>query len=91
LQTTLRFLNLKRGQQAQIDGIFDGIRTSKNTDRQYLRGFSGLVRFRDGLGLESTPLVTVIEDLRKFLLPMLAAVATEAPCDSLWRAGTGWN
>ncbi len=41
--------------------------------------------------LELRPLPAVIDDLREFLLPVLAIVATGAPCGSVWRAGKGWN
>jgi len=36
------------------------------------------------------PLTTVIETLREFLLPMLAALATGQGFDRKWRADLGW-
>jgi hypothetical protein len=41
--------------------------------------------------LEPIPLSAVIDDLRKFLLPMLTIVATGASCGSAWWTGKGWD
>ena len=41
--------------------------------------------------LEPMPLTMVIEVLREFLLPVLAALAAGDGFDHPWRTGTGWN
>jgi hypothetical protein len=41
--------------------------------------------------LEPIPLTAVIEALREFLLPVLAALAAGNGFDRQWRAGAGWN
>ena len=37
------------------------------------------------------PLTTVIEALREFVLPVLAALAAGKGFDRQWRAGAGWD
>lgn len=41
--------------------------------------------------LEPMPLTTVIEALREFVLPVLAALAAGEGFDRQWRAGAGWD
>jgi len=41
--------------------------------------------------LEPMPLTTVIEALREFVLPVLAALAAGKGFDRQWRAGAGWD
>ncbi|QTD44942.1 nucleotidyl transferase AbiEii/AbiGii toxin family protein [Ottowia testudinis] len=41
--------------------------------------------------LESIPLPAVIVELRKWLMPVLTALATESGCTHQWRAGKGWS
>ena len=41
--------------------------------------------------LEPMPLPTVIDDLQKFLLPVLSAITTRTSCGCVWRADNGWN
>jgi len=41
--------------------------------------------------LDPTPLVTVVADLRDFLMPVLAATAAGGSHDYPWRAGAGWQ
>lgn len=41
--------------------------------------------------LEPMPLTTVIEALREFVLPVLAALAAGVDFDRQWRAGAGWD
>ena len=40
--------------------------------------------------LDKTPLATVVDDLRSFLLPALAAIAAGGTLNRPWRAGSGW-
>ena len=40
---------------------------------------------------EDLPLTTVIETLREFLLPVLAALSAGNGFDRQWRAGAGWD
>lgn len=41
--------------------------------------------------LDPMPLVTVIGDLREFLLPVLASASTSSRHDMAWQAGVGWR
>ena len=41
--------------------------------------------------LDPMPLVTVISDLREFLLPVLVAAAKSSRHDTAWQAGLGWR
>ena len=41
--------------------------------------------------LESMPLTTVIEALREYLLPVLAAISAGNGFDGQWRASAGWG
>jgi hypothetical protein len=41
--------------------------------------------------LDSMPLATVINDLRIFLLPVLASASANSRLDLLWRASEGWR
>lgn len=41
--------------------------------------------------LDPMPLVTVISDLREFLLPVLASASTSSRHDMAWQAGVGWR
>ncbi|MEZ4758152.1 MAG: hypothetical protein R2817_15140 [Flavobacteriales bacterium] len=41
--------------------------------------------------MKTMPLITVIEALREFLLPVLAALSAGNGFDRQWRAGAGWN
>ena len=41
--------------------------------------------------LDPMPLVTVISDLREFLLPVLVAAAKSSRHDMAWQAGLGWR
>jgi len=41
--------------------------------------------------LDSMPLATVINDLREFLLPVLASASTNSRLDRLWSTSAGWQ
>lgn len=41
--------------------------------------------------LDPIPLAVVIADLRKFLLPVLAAISAQGSLDTNWRTGGWWS
>ena len=41
--------------------------------------------------LDNAPLATVVDDLRVFLLPVLAAIAAGRAYNHPWFAGAGWK
>ncbi|MFV0678788.1 nucleotidyl transferase AbiEii/AbiGii toxin family protein [Ottowia sp.] len=65
-----------------------GLTDEYGLDEQKIKQCSAFLRKN---ALEPMPLAAVIEALREFLLPVLAALAAGNGFDRQWQAGAGWN
>jgi hypothetical protein len=86
LATAIRATFERRG-TAILPGAPLGLTDEFGLDEQKTKQWQAFLRKNT---LEPMPLTTVIETLREFLLPMLAALATGQGFDRKWRADLGW-
>lgn len=70
------------------NGVPVGLTGEFVQDAQKTRQWQAFLRKN---ALDSVPLATVVDDLRNFLLPVLATVASGTDHGQRWRAGDGWQ
>lgn len=78
----------ERRRTAVPKGVPIGLTDDFTQDAQKKKQWQAFLRKN---ALDKTPLVTVVGDLRGFLLPVLSAIAAGAAHDHPWRAGAGWQ
>jgi hypothetical protein len=78
----------ERRRTAVPTGVPIGLSDEFINDAQKGKQWQGFLRKN---ALDPMPMVTVVADLRDFLMPVLAAIAAGGSHDYFWRAGAGWQ
>ena len=78
----------ERRRTAVPTGVPIGLSDEFVNDAQKGKQWQGFLRKN---ALDPMPLATVVADLRDFLIPVLAAIATGGSHDYPWRSGAGWK
>lgn len=78
----------ERRRTAVPTGVPIGLSDEFINDAQKGKQWQGFLRKN---ALDPMPMVTVVADLRDFLMPVLAAIAAGGGHDYPWRAGAGWQ